>query len=43
MIFPFAIQFIDTKKIKHIFSIEQFEKHKKQPIVILNQINLFLD
>lgn len=33
--FPMVIQFLDTKKIKAIFSYEQLKKHMGQPITIV--------
>ena len=37
--FPMTIQFVDTKKIKSIFSYEQLKKHMTQPIVVLQMQN----
>ena len=37
--FPMTIQFLDTKKMKSIFSYEQLKKHMAQPIIVLQMQN----
>ena len=40
MIFPLVIKFVDSNKIKTIFSLEQLNKHIKSPIVFVTSTSL---
>lgn len=40
MLFPIAIRFVDTNKIKQVFSYDELRKHIGQPIEIVTQIRL---
>lgn len=39
--FPMVIRFLDTGKVKTVFSLQELSKHQKQPITIIHNSHIY--